>query len=287
MFAPQPQFAGMGAKMDMRTTEQVRADAKREYKESEKRHKEWIAQQEKQKCESISKQADAILLAEKEKKQQAAQRAADKRAADKEQMEGRAAAIQAAGAKTAEERRAAIKSYDERVESFASAPASVIPKATPQEVEALNKIFSIQDKAPEIPNATPQEEEKVASMFKFALGYKQVHPEEAAAPRSFSLNQEILALPPKIGIHVLTKAGYEAQNRVLSRMRAKHEEDKRQLEEQQRIERQEGIEAAKRSEGAHKRRSAENARAFHQDIKKEHELLKERIHAQTQAKHKK
>jgi hypothetical protein len=204
------------------------------------------------------------------------EKAKDKRDADKQQMEGRAAAIHAADAKTEEERRAAVKSYDDWSRSLAAAPAPVIPKATPQEEEALKKMVP--------------KEDSLASMFGFAMGYQHVHPQQAAAadaPRSFPMNQEILAMPPNIGIHVLTKAGYEAQNRVLSRMRERHEDNKRQLEEQQRIERQEGIEAAKKSEGAHKKKSADNARSFHQDIKKEHELLRDRLNAQKQAKRKK
>lgn len=192
-----------------------------------------------------------------------AEKAAAKRAAEKEQMEGRAAAIEAAGAKTPEERRAAIKAYDEWSASLA-APVVELPKATPQEKEAISKIFS--DPAPL--NAS------LSSALNLATQYSQVHAvgipahrfNRAAGPEHHeavnkaiggmrkSILPDLLRMPPSVAVAFLDKAQHSADETRRSHIQAQHEEEVRRLEAQLRHGRIKSAESSRKSESTVKNR---------------------------------
>jgi hypothetical protein len=201
-----------------------------------------------------------------------AEKAAAKRAADKEQMEGRAAAIKAAGAKTEEERRAAIKSYDDWSASLAAAPAPVLPKATPQEKEAISKVFDAQDQ-----KATAQEPANLAPALNFAAQYSKVHapvadnipahgfnraPEpqhmesvnKAIANVRGSILPDLLRMPPSVAVSFMARAQGRADESRRSQIQANYEEEVRRIEAQAHYGQIKSAESSQKSESAVKNR---------------------------------
>jgi len=291
MGGPQRPYPGSAEAIEFEKRERARQerakDPRRDWEIERDERKALKAEQERQKMQEISDKANGILKAEKEFKEQRAQRAADKRAADKAQMEGRWAAIQASGAKTEEERRAAVRSYDEGkmfapihpVEVQAPAePVRRVISATPEEIESLNKMFGLQpggfasalrlsQQHAELNAARPG---AAPSPMELPGFNKPVTPQVMESVNKAIANvsrpvpaPRILALPPVIGMRVLTKTQYQAEENNRASELANHQESMRRTKAQQ------VFDDARNAESSHKGRSAEKTRLQREDMLKE------------------
>lgn len=280
---------------DMRTEKQMRADAKAKYKKEQEERKQWKAEKEQKKVQEINDRANEMLQAQKEAEAKKHAENPNKKhplRTQEEAMLRRDAGLpykhdelppvdplesvyslptdpkELQDAKMRILREMADKRASELNEKAAALSAPAPQVQAPLQMPVENPFTSMfpginKPLPPKVMSSVNKSIERAAALQEQMIAARATaDARRAAADRA----AEVLALPPYVGVGVLTKAGHQAQENNRQRQMQDHLEKMRQMQEQRRAQEQQRFNQVRNAESAQKSEDSQKTQRQNDEI---------------------